>query len=170
MVNTYEQRVPLHSTMGHAPLWRQPVCCGWARQVGVGGGGRRVFGAPWCYGAPACRPTGAPVTVRLTIPLLPIWDLISSILSCVYLVLIRASRVSLDLFFSDLTSCWRLGAPVPVLWTAWGRMTIPCGGGLASVPLLGTLECSYEHRQSSTEFGFISSFLSMGGGGGEGKV
>ena len=58
-----------------------------------------VFGAPWCYGVPACRLTGAPVTVRLTIPLLPIWDLILLILSCVYLVLIRASRVSLDLFF-----------------------------------------------------------------------
>ena len=47
-------------------------------------------------------------------------------------------------------------------------MTIPCGGGLASVPLLGTLECSYEHRRSSTELGVISSFLSIGGGRGEG--
>ena len=37
-------------------------------------------------------------------------------------------------------------------------MTIPCGGGLASVPLLGTLECSYEHRRSSTELGVGEGF------------
>ena len=33
------------------------------------------------------------------------------------------------------------------------------------MPLVGTLECSYEHRRSSTEVGVISSFLSIGWGG-----
>ena len=65
----------------------------------MGGGGGGSLGRLGVMGPLLVDLLVLPSLSWLTIPLLPIWDLILSILSCVFLVLMRTSRVSFDLFF-----------------------------------------------------------------------
>ena len=90
------------SPMTPARLWRM----GSAGRGGRGGGGS-------LGGLGVMGPLLVDLLVLLSLSwlsnaLLPIWDLISSILHCVFLVLMRASRVSLDLSlrFALLLTSW----------------------------------------------------------------